>query len=309
MNRILVIRGGAIGDFVLTLPAIKLLRDQFPSAEIEVLGNASIIVLAENRFYANRIRSLEERALAPLFTRGAQIPEQLRDYFTNFDLILSYVFDPDSIFHTNLQRCGIRRLLLGPGKLNGETHAAIQLARSLEQIGLHLLDPAARLYPSELDRNQARDFFISGIQRVIALHPGSGSESKNWPIENWKALGEHLFSSGWTVLLVGGEADEKRVQFLENAWKGKPVQLARNLTLPVLAALLENLVFVGHDSGISHLAAAAGARSILIFGQTNAAVWAPVNKNVTVLQAPRGNVASLEVPTVIYELMRIGIRT
>ncbi|MEY2499591.1 MAG: heptosyltransferase, partial [Verrucomicrobiota bacterium] len=64
MNRILVIRGGAIGDFILTLPAIKLLRDGFPSAHLEILGYQHIIVLAEKRFYADAIRSIEHRALA-----------------------------------------------------------------------------------------------------------------------------------------------------------------------------------------------------------------------------------------------------
>ncbi len=59
MNRILVIRGGAIGDFVLTLPALKALRDAWPQARIEILGYKHIAALAENRFYAQAVRSIE----------------------------------------------------------------------------------------------------------------------------------------------------------------------------------------------------------------------------------------------------------
>jgi ADP-heptose:LPS heptosyltransferase len=51
-QRILVIRGGAIGDFILTLPALKALRNTYPDAHIEILGYKHIAVLAENRFYA-----------------------------------------------------------------------------------------------------------------------------------------------------------------------------------------------------------------------------------------------------------------
>ncbi|HEX8078467.1 MAG TPA: glycosyltransferase family 9 protein, partial [Chthoniobacterales bacterium] len=56
--------------------------------------------------------------------------------------------------------------------------------------------------------------------------------------------------------------------------------------------------FIGHDSGISHLAAAAGAGCLLLFGPTDPAIWAPANENVTVLRAPERNLALLDVDTV-----------
>ena len=64
MNRILVIRGGAIGDFILTLPALKAFRDARPQAHMEILGYKHIAVIAENRFYAQAVRSIEYGALA-----------------------------------------------------------------------------------------------------------------------------------------------------------------------------------------------------------------------------------------------------
>ena len=77
MKRILVIRGGAIGDFVLTLPAIKLLRDAFPDARLEILGYKHIAALAENRFYADATRSIEYGALAGFFAKGGDLPAEL----------------------------------------------------------------------------------------------------------------------------------------------------------------------------------------------------------------------------------------
>lgn len=299
MNRILVIRGGAIGDFVLTLPAIKLLRDRFPEAHIEILGHTHIIALAEKRFYADAIRSIEEGALASFFAKDAALPARLTAYFSSFDLIVSYLFDPDGIFQENLARCRIKRLIAGSAKLSGHEHAAIQLARPLEQIGLHLQDSAARIFPSEGDRKFARNFLRDSSERVIALHPGSGSETKNWPIERWQELGEHFFSTDRPVLVIAGEADGERLRLLEAAWKDKPVSFAKHLPLPHLAALLEHSLFVGHDSGVSHIAAAAGARSILLFGPTSPAVWAPANSNVAVLRAPAGDLRLLSVQAVI----------
>ena len=297
MNRILVIRGGAIGDFILTLPAIKLLRDRFPQSRVEILGYPHIVALARNRFYADATHSIESRSLATFFAKGAALPAELSEYFGSFDLIVSYLFDPDGIFRNNLNRCGIKMFLAGPSKLSGHEHAAIQLARPLEQIGLHLKNPAARIYPTDQDREFVQDMLGNSIPPVIALHPGSGSVTKNWPIEKWKGLGEHLFSTDRTALVLAGEADEERVRLLEAAWRDKPVRFAKNLALPHLAALLETSLFVGHDSGVSHLAAAAGARSILLFGPTDPAVWAPANENVKVLRAPDGESCVYSVST------------
>lgn len=304
MNRILVIRGGAIGDFVLTLPAIRLLRDRFPAAQIEILGARPIIALAEKRFYADAVRSLESGTLAPFFAKEAALPAQLTAYFSGFDLILSYLFDPEEVFQDNVKRCGSKMFIAGPAKPGGHGHAAFQLARPLGQLGLHLKDPAARIYPNEADRAFARNFLGPSRKPLVAFHPGSGSKTKNWPIEKWASLGEQLFSADRTILVVAGEADEERLLALETAWKGEPVRFAKNLALPHLAAVFEGSIFVGHDSGISHIAAAAGARSILLFGPTDPAVWAPANGNVTVLRAPDGNLDSLTVDDVIAALER-----
>jgi heptosyltransferase-2 len=302
LKRILVIRGGAIGDFVLTLPAIKLLREGFPQAHVEILGHPHIVALAERRFYADAIRSIESGSLATFFAKGTVLPVELTEYFGSFDLIVSYLFDPDAVFRDNLKRCRIKMLIAGPSKPGGGEHASLQLARPLEQIGLHLRNKAAVIYPADEDREFALNFLGHAGTPIIALHPGSGSESKNWPIENWEKLGSSLFSSGSTILVIGGEADEERLQALENAWKDKPVRFVRNIALPHLAALLQKSTFVGHDSGISHIAAAVGGRCVLLFGPTDPAIWAPANENVIVLRGSDRNLCSLGVQTVVATL-------
>ncbi len=307
MNRILVIRGGAIGDFILTLPAIRLLRDRYPYAHLEILGGRSIAVLAHDRFYANAIRSLDDPTLVRFFAHNAELSGDVCDYFAAFDVIVSYLFDPDGIFSGNLTRAGAKHVITGSPKIGGLEHAARQLAQPLEQLGLHLEDPAAKLFPNQEDHRAAAEFLGDMRPDFLAVHPGSGSSTKNWAIENWSRLLAVLRPK--TGFIIAGEADEEVSTQLEAMSERQHLRLAKNLPLPLLAALLQRATFLGHDSGISHLAAAAGARCVLLFGPSDPAIWAPANEKVQVIRAPDGNLDGLSVEEVAQELMRIGIRT
>ena len=293
MSRILVIRGGAIGDFILTLPALKLLRDAFPDARIEILGYKHIIALAEMGGYADATRSIEYGPLASFFARDGELSPELVEYFGSFREVVSYLFDPDGIFAANLKRTGVRNLITGSPKITDEEHAARQLARPLERLALYLEDPAAILS-------------LPGIEKVdrdlIAIHPGSGSETKNWPLQKWTDLAQQLLrpNDSRKILLVGGEADGARLAALRTALPNERVELAENLPLPELARRLRNCrVFLGHDSGISHLAAAVGTPSLLLFGPTDPAIWAPVNPQVRLLCSPSLTMDGIEISDVL----------
>jgi heptosyltransferase-3 len=116
-----------------------------------------------------------------------------------------------------------------------------------------------------------------------------------------------------SLIVLGGDADERQLARLEREWKSERVRFAKNLPLPHVAAVLERAIFVGHDSGISHLAAAAGADCILLFGPTDPGIWAPRNENVFVISAPDDDLRKLTADAVRaaldQALMRIGIST
>jgi len=99
------------------LPALKALRIAHPKAGIEILGYSHIAAIADKRFYADAVRSIEYAALSRFFARKAELPSELGDYFAGFDLILSYLYDPDGIFEENLRRCGAENILRGPAKI------------------------------------------------------------------------------------------------------------------------------------------------------------------------------------------------
>ena len=305
--RILVIRGGAIGDFILTLPAIRLLRENFPEARLEILGYEHIVALANGRYYAEATRSIEYGALAGFFIPGSELAPDLQEYFASFQQIISYLFDPDGHFVANLRRAGAKHILPAFAKIDDSEHAARQLARPLQSLALYLEDPAATVFPSEHDHVFAVRFLAECDDRpLIAVHPGSGSPRKNWPLEKWAALGRALLETGAQLILVGGEADEPRVAALCQAWKDAPILVARHLPLPELAAILARCrLFLGHDSGISHLAAATGAPCLLLFGPTDPAIWAPANPRVHVLTSPNDDLALLDLETVNTEAARM----
>ena len=87
--RVLVIRGGAIGDFILTLPAIRLLRENLAACHLEVLGYPGIADLAVSAGLADGTRSLNDPRMALLFARGTTMDAELVAYFTSFNLCWS----------------------------------------------------------------------------------------------------------------------------------------------------------------------------------------------------------------------------
>jgi len=168
---------------------------------------------------------------------------------------------------------------------------------------------------------------ISGL-RAIAMHPGSGSPRKNWPLARWVEL---IHRIDGPVLLVLGEAEPEWLPTCRSLLAGDPlgaiaangfgrkpacgrssvagdlptpkyVQLAHNLPLPELASALARCrLFLGHDSGVSHLAAAVGTPCVLLFGPTDPAMWAPPGDHVRALH--RGpDLKSIEVEDVLRAL-------
>ena len=160
--------------------------------------------------------------------------------------------------------------------------------------------------------HDAAESFLAGLEpgtRLVAIHPGSGSETKNWPVEAWERLGKMLLENFPRValVLVEGEADGAAAEALSSAWKGAALLRARWLPLPVLAAVLSRAeLFLGHDSGVTHLAAATrrDLPVLAIFGPSNPAVWAPPRAGVTVLRGPYG-IASLPVEEVFAAAAKI----
>jgi heptosyltransferase-3 len=283
--RILVIRGGAIGDFLMTLPAIGALREHWPEAHMEILGYPHITELACRRYYADATRSIEAKSLARFFIPNAVLDPSLVDYFKSFNLAISYLFDPDRIFADNLRRCGLRQVIeASPRPLN--LHASEHYCKPLESLAIFVESPRPRIFPNEIDRAAASHFLHHvGRGRIVAVHPGSGSERKNWPTEKFAALCRWLVDElAVQLLVVEGEADELVVDRLTEMIDPRPVLIAKGLKLTELAAVLERCaLFLGNDSGITHLAASVGTPIVALFGPASTEIWQPRGERVCVV--------------------------
>jgi ADP-heptose:LPS heptosyltransferase len=294
-GKILVIRGGAIGDFILTLPAIAALRNQFPGAHLEVLGYPHIVQLAVAGGLVDRVQSIEARALAGFFARGGALEPDLADYFSQFDLMVSYLYDPDGIFRTNVSRCSRAQFIAGPHRPDERVplHAAKVYLKPLERVAIFDADPVPRL---------ALDSQPATVDRV-ALHPGSGAEKKNWPEHKWAELVQHVLDgTSLSLILTGGEAEGERLQRLAAALPPARVSVAQSLPLPELARKLQPCAaFIGHDTGISHLSAALGLPGLVLWGETAEEIWRPPQKNVVIVK-DRGGLKTLSVSQVLLEL-------
>lgn len=299
----LVIRGGAMGDFVLTLPVLAALRRAFPDTHIEVLGYPRVTALAVAAGYADGARALESRELAGFFARKGDLDRFWSEYFAGFNLVLSYLYDPDLFFQTNLARVSRAQVLVGrhrPEDGLGQ-HATHQLLRPLERLAIFEADPTPRL-PGLLAEFEPGEV---GLSRRVVIHPGSGSDRKNWAEERWRELLVRWDrTTDWEVELVGGEAEGERLERL--AVGLARVRVVRNEPLPELARRLGACrLFVGHDSGVSHLAAAAGARGLVLWGPSDEATWRPRSDRFMTLRHADG-LAGLESGVVdarVHELM------
>jgi ADP-heptose:LPS heptosyltransferase len=133
--------------------------------------------------------------------------------------------------------------------------------------------------------------------RPVLIHPGSGGRKKIWPLKRWWALLVWLRQEcKIPVLLTLGPADDYLAGFANEA-RQVGVHVLENLSLPRLSAFLScSRLYVGNDSGVSHLAGLVGVPTVAVFGPTNPEVWAPTGPCVHVVRSCRQEGESLDRP-------------
>jgi heptosyltransferase III len=287
MQRILVIRGGAVGDMIVTLPALGALRQAFPRATIELLGNPSRAILARHSRYIDHITDLERWQLYRLFSQSPTIPQAMATFLRACELILSYLPAPDEIFPTNLRRYCQGDVLTWLPHPPAGVHITDHLLQPVTRFVRQPYDACPHVYLDPAAQEAAARFWhtadlpdqagLAG-RGVVAFHPGSGGTHKLWPLAGWEQVMSWAVQQGIPGLLISGPAEQAYDADLP------PWPRAQNLPLPHLAALLARCqVMVGHDSGITHLAAAVGTTTLALFGPTDPLIWGPRSRHACVL--------------------------
>jgi heptosyltransferase-2 len=249
---------------------------------------------------------MDHGPLAGFFVPDLILEPELMDYFGSFHLVYSTIYDPDGIFRRNLRRCGLKEveaspdlaspawegdppLLLSRDPRVKALPAIFHFARPLRALGLGETLERSHLELSEDDRRFAREKTDGIAEKIVAMHPGSGSVSKNWPAERWIELAEQIGKiKGVRLLVTGGEADDAVLGRMRKSFSGS-LWIEDALDLNQLAALYSAAhLFLGHDSGPGHVAAAVGTPCVLLFGSTDPEIWAPRGEQVSILQAKSG---------------------
>lgn len=277
-QKILVIFPGALGDFICFLPALaKVARDK----GVDLLARAEYTDLLPATI---RTRPIECYEINRLFVPGAETDERLRSFFGPYAFIYSWMGGSQPDFVRHLQALSHGKLRIFP----------FRPSRS----GMHMADyylfclgekPLKGICPRIALRSDAlvwchRFWQQSGLEgrRVLVLAPGSGAREKNWPAEFYKMVAgwwEKRF--GGKVIVLFGPVEEDRGE-TGNHW-GQAL-VAHDLELAKVAALLARCdLYVGNDSGVSHLAAALGVETVALFGPTDPVQWAPRGKKVTLI--------------------------
>ncbi len=251
-----------------------------------------------------RVQSIEARALAGFFARGGALAEDLVDYFSEFDIVISYLYDPDEIFQANVGLCSQAQFIVGPHRPdNGQNllHASEGLFEAAGAVGgvRRRSRAAAGGWAAVRDHRSDRPL-AGGASRERQRKEELAGRVK------WLELLRHLVqTTTLNLLLVGGEAERDRLARLEAALPGTRIKVMQSAPLPELAQWLASCVgFVGHDSGISHLAAAVGLPALILWGDSEEAIWRPRGRNMMVLRDANG-LPGLSVAVVVNHLERL----
>lgn len=303
----IILHAGAIGDCLLTLPLAAFIKRTCGLTQMHYMGRLDAAGFYSRRSCIDFVRAMESVPLHRLFEPQAEFtlddPDRLIAAFMGYEQVVSFLGAGHPDYEQNLlmtvlssHSAEVTTLPLAPPA--GDEHISAFYIRSFaEQIGIEAGEvdlQAVWLTATSEDQWAGRDRLQeSGIDpdaSVAVIHPGSGGRHKCWHFENFICLSEELSGHGVQPLFLFGPAEEERLgpeirgRFQKTAPVFSELELAE-----VLQILSQADVFIGNDSGISHMAGAMGKKTCAIFGPTNSRLYRPLGPSVTVFEAqPEG---------------------
>jgi ADP-heptose:LPS heptosyltransferase len=290
-TQILVIHPGSLGDVVLSLPALGALKQAYPMAGLDLIGNPSVLELVRGRFYADRVISIDRADVTFCLAGLEDFAGPWVDTLRGYSLIVNWLGEKDEGFSRYVQRIGVQRIVSSRpiSRKTTQQHRINIFLESLLSLKIPTPFSLPQIFPPPEDRKLGREALLcSGIdiqeRPVLAIHPGSGGRYKCWDFERFIEVShqaqEHL---GFQPLFILGPAEGGLAQKLKSSL-GRDVAVLDSVPLPILAGALAGCdSYLGNDSGVTHLAAALGIPTVAIFGPTDPRLWGPVGQHVRVL--------------------------
>jgi ADP-heptose:LPS heptosyltransferase len=274
-DTLVILHQGAIGDFLLTLPVIQSAREHLQAGHCVVAASAASARLAAGRSVVDAWLSPETLGVYRLFCRDLEPARPLADLLSEARWVLNLLTGPSGCVHDRLKELTAGQLVSIDPRPTEETresrrHISVQWTDAIRAVGWNLAEPrhAAIQFPHPPARS---------IPRVL-IHPGSGGQSKCWPIERFIVLADAIKTAevSWMV----GPAEGEVTGAIQE--RGEPIVYEPELFKAAQRMAACDL-YVGNDGGATHLAAAVGVRTVAIFGTTDPQVWRPLGNDVTVI--------------------------
>jgi ADP-heptose:LPS heptosyltransferase len=292
MNSILIVHQGAIGDFILSLPAVEAIHRFYPGAFFTFIAQPAIVEIIQKRPYFKQVFDCSDRCWASLYNSKGNVAGVLYDLLPQVESTFVFGRPASQIIADNLaNHLGnpAHRLDSFPETNLGFSVGDYQ-CRQLEKIGIPATPPPdAIIAPPHHTVLEARDFLSQNLgpkDRFVLLHPGSGGKQKLWAVAGWLSVINKLSAhSHIRFALLQGPADAGIVQHLRSQLESHSLIPVENWQLGKLAALMRQAdLYLGNDSGITHLAAACGIPTVALFGPTDPQIWGPRGPQVSIIR-------------------------
>jgi len=310
VKKILVWHQGALGDLLLAAPALVAVHRTFPEARIIGVGQPRLWRLLAGTLPLAAVWDGGEAVWAGLYQEQGELPRRLAERLAGVDLALVFTPKPRPAFLARLLQGGVVQAVWIPSfPPDGTDHVVTVQTRRLEELGLGAAPAPVRLH---LEPESGRDTGFEPGDRILAIAPGSGQPAKNWPLPRYYEVARDLaWEAGLKVVWLAGPAEEPLLPYIQGLAAAQEQVVWNQEPLERVALLLARTqVYLGGDSGLTHLAAAAGARRVVaLFGPTDPRVWAPWGEQVTVVTPPGGagphrSLAELPSAIVLEEVRR-----
>ncbi|HTY26001.1 MAG TPA: glycosyltransferase family 9 protein [Desulfomonilaceae bacterium] len=282
---------GALGDFLFTLPVLEALHRSYPLVRIDLWSKAEHVAVLAEKTYIGKTHPPDDLELVPFFHeelwREARIPR----FFEDALAILIFGQAGSRVLGGRLAErlsCPVHWIQSFP-EPGRHRHVHDFLLEQCQQLGWPLKASLPDLRPTVHEVSLIKEKL--GLRRQtsfgqpILIHPGSGGLRKIWPLNKWWEILRFLRGQyHYPIYLTLGPADEQLRGFAKEAGKLEVLTL-EGLTVSNLAALLsECRLYMGSDSGVSHLAALVGIPAVVIFGPTDPDIWAPRGSKVHIVK-------------------------
>jgi len=285
MRKILIWHHGALGDLILSFAALYALKRSAAGYYLHLVSRTDIAdIILENEL-ADEISSNESGLFACLFYTAKDLPDALKAFLKGFDKAFIFMKRADSVFEENIRGHIPESYFVRTVPHDGSI-MSVSLFQ-LEQLGLAGMPTDSEMPVLEARRNS---LLVCPGQTVIAIHPGSGGKRKCWPISNYFALINLLNSHMRYYFLIilgpaeGHEMYERTRGFISGG--DVEAEIVKEATLADIASLLKmSSLYIGNDSGITHLASILGVPTVALFGPTNHEIWGPAGRHVRVVRS------------------------